>query len=319
MTELLPLLVYRGLISEEGRPELFRNIRDISIRNDGWLLGNLARPIVESHITDIYSESDRLLRELLKIIPIWGLSKTVYRFDPDLVNELGITDINEYIPIEVFNYLPDYCPFIECRIPLKGFPFPIIAEGFFVTRAAARSFRSLRICILSRSTSGNMLCFAQTMTIPLDENLTIKEALASFMADDIGGNMLFEDACEFLKTITPLILYLCSIGAEIQFRTSDERRATRIQGALPEKPRIADVGLRIGSAIRRYRIERAKQEVEASKTGRTLSPHVRRAHWHHFWTGPMHESRTLILKWIPPIPVNLDKAELPVTIRPVKA
>ncbi|EMO24671.1 hypothetical protein LEP1GSC170_1243 [Leptospira interrogans serovar Bataviae str. HAI135] len=35
------------------------------------------------------------------------------------------------------------------------------------------------------------------------------------------------------------------------------------------------------------------------------SPHIRRAHWHHFWAGS-NEERKLILRWLPPIPVNFE-------------
>ena len=59
-------------------------------------------------------------------------------------------------------------------------------------------------------------------------------------------------------------------------------------------------------------------------TGRTRPrAHVRRAHWHGFWTGPRDperaEERRFDLRWLPPIPVAVDDVnDLPVTVRPVK-
>jgi hypothetical protein len=55
-------------------------------------------------------------------------------------------------------------------------------------------------------------------------------------------------------------------------------------------------------------------------------PHYRRAHWHHFWTGPRNVpgERKLILKWLPPIPVGIqdldDDSEniKPFVIKPIK-
>ena len=37
-------------------------------------------------------------------------------------------------------------------------------------------------------------------------------------------------------------------------------------------------------------------------------PHVRRAHWHSYWTGPQAqlEWRKVILKWLSPILVNVE-------------
>lgn len=42
---------------------------------------------------------------------------------------------------------------------------------------------------------------------------------------------------------------------------------------------------------------------------------MRRAHYHHFWTGPHDGKRKLIVRWLPPIPVNRkDDTELPTVI-----
>ena len=50
-------------------------------------------------------------------------------------------------------------------------------------------------------------------------------------------------------------------------------------------------------------------------------PHMRRGHWHHFWTGPMDsaQDRKLVLKWLPPIFVGSSQdGEMPVTLHKVK-
>ena len=49
-------------------------------------------------------------------------------------------------------------------------------------------------------------------------------------------------------------------------------------------------------------------------------PHVRRAHWHGFWSGPREsDARKLSLKWLPPIQDNLDLGDdLPAVVRPVR-
>lgn len=64
------------------------------------------------------------------------------------------------------------------------------------------------------------------------------------------------------------------------------------------------VGLRLGAALKdaRDRLER----VELSSEGRNLvRPHVRRAHWNSFWVG-MRGEQTISLRWLPPIPVNVN-------------
>ena len=51
-------------------------------------------------------------------------------------------------------------------------------------------------------------------------------------------------------------------------------------------------------------------------------PHIRRAHWHSYWVGQKSqpEARSVVLKWLPPIPVNvLDTEDLTPTARDVVA
>ena len=49
-------------------------------------------------------------------------------------------------------------------------------------------------------------------------------------------------------------------------------------------------------------------------------PHIRRAHWHSYWVGKGDEpgAREVMLKWLPPIPVNVQNVEdLAATVRAV--
>ena len=110
-----------------------------------------------------------------------------------------------------------------------------------------------------------------------------------------------------------MVLYLCSSDRDIP--DSYIRRSTYRYGN-PKHIRVWDVGIRIGSALRRYR-----RAVEEHQRGSHESPrpHVRRAHWHHFWTGPRDGERKLVVKWLPPIPSNYDPGDdLPTVIQFVK-
>lgn len=57
-----------------------------------------------------------------------------------------------------------------------------------------------------------------------------------------------------------------------------------------------ECGFEWTEAYREYR--RAKSQSRA--LGGSVRPHVRRAHWHHFWTGPRDGERELVCHWIPP-------------------
>lgn len=78
-----------------------------------------------------------------------------------------------------------------------------------------------------------------------------------------------------------------------------------------------DVGLRIGAALRRAH-DAESSEGAGSGTHARPRAHIRRAHWHTFWTGPRDGDRVARVKWLPPIPVNVGDSDLPATVVPVK-
>jgi hypothetical protein len=83
-------------------------------------------------------------------------------------------------------------------------------------------------------------------------------------------------------------------------------------------PTVWDTGYAIGPALRAA-LERERTAPTADGTHASPRPHIRRAHWHTYWTGPHTEPerRKAALRWLPPIPVAVERGELPVTVRPV--
>ena len=59
------------------------------------------------------------------------------------------------------------------------------------------------------------------------------------------------------------------------------------------------MGFVIGKSFEMQLVSGAEyQKSTAAGTGRTVRPHVRRTHWHHYWVG---EGRTrLEVRWIEP-------------------
>jgi len=101
------------------------------------------------------------------------------------------------------------------------------------------------------------------------------------------------------------------------------RRQVRL-GTQPAQPvRELDVGFRVGAALRAAREAGAQTFATNDETvghRRSPVPHVRRAHWHLYWTGPRQGERTPVLRWIPPVVVaasNVDDVVVP-TVRPVR-
>lgn len=115
-----------------------------------------------------------------------------------------------------------------------------------------------------------------------------------------------------------LLLYLVSDkadvspesdSAEAQSRiVANERRGIRNYEAPKIKP--WEVGYRIGAEIRAFEA-RAAESAEYTGTGTSMRPHVRRAHWHSFWTGPRDQPalRKKRVRWLPPTPVNVTTSD----------
>ena len=137
------------------------------------------------------------------------------------------------------------------------------------------------------------------------------EVISSFAALDLH---------EYTQSVTPLmnlVLYLCSINAE--FRDHSGLREKPKQPPMtrtrkgprmfpPEQPTTWDVGWRLGAALRGT-LDAVRR---AGKEGSHASPrpHIRRAHWHSYWTGPMAASeRSIRVRWMPPVGVRTGNTQ----------
>lgn len=82
--------------------------------------------------------------------------------------------------------------------------------------------------------------------------------------------------------------------------------------------KVKNVGFRIGATIRKAKAA-STAHTEEPGHGSKKSPHSRRGHWHHYWTGPRDGERKLVLKWVAPTFINADRGKPDtVVIYPVK-
>lgn len=131
-------------------------------------------------------------------------------------------------------------------------------------------------------------------------------------------------------------LYLCAADAEVS--------AADGSGRLPSNPvpkRVKKrgeklfatqevqewrVAWRLGARIRAAEQEEREASAAASSgvVGARKRPHIRRAHWHSFWTGPRDPARAhereKAVKWLPPIAINARESseDMPAVVRPVR-
>lgn len=117
--------------------------------------------------------------------------------------------------------------------------------------------------------------------------------------------------------LASLLLYLVSEKADISHEGEQAEMRNRvvlndrrgIRNFQAPQIRAWEVGYRIGAQIRAFD-EKAKDSGEGTGTGTSMRPHVRKAHWHSFWTGPRDTNdRKKRVKWLPPIPVNVSGSD----------
>jgi hypothetical protein len=255
----------------------------------------------------------------LSALGAWRVTQGVYRFDPDLYSAIIDTPIDGDLPHDVLYRMPEWCVYIETP-GLKYFGAKL--HGFFAhLEADANTGRpELRLLV---DTDTDLIA------VPLHlGQWSLAESVRRFLdVARIQSGMALETAGiskPMVDNITPLIsllLYLCSQNAEIGdgscYPANPQPTKTKrgLRMFAPDKFTTWDVGVRLGAALRAARAKGS----DAGGTHSGPRPHVRRSHWHGFWTGPKSAERKINLKWLPPIPVNVSSVdELPATIRPVK-
>ena len=235
---------------------------------------------------------------MLHCLALWRYGQGVYRFDDALATELLDTPLDAAIPSEVLSRLPEWCGFIVAP-GCDGWPDTY--DGFFamVSWNADLSRRELRLVFLPSQPD-----VPQISIIPLNfETLGdalgawYKETLDLDLEDPLASAGAIKKGQDAAAKVIGFVLYLCAENAE--FRPVDDTHRPVRQPehpAIRHRPRQIDVGYRVGPLLARQR-----QAAAATGHGAGVSPHLRRAHWHHYWTRPDPEGdKVLELRWLQP-------------------
>ena len=117
-----------------------------------------------------------------------------------------------------------------------------------------------------------------------------------------------------LEHILGSLLYISSKEADV--RTVYVPQKNQSRKSRQTDCTVHDVGFRIAPQLAEVR-RVYEHERQDGKTGRHVAPHVRRGHWHGYWTGPREKPTGLEIKWIAPTVVNASRGELGGTVHEV--
>lgn len=257
---------------------------------------------------------------VIAALAAWRVTQGIYRFDQDILDSLLDTPISK-IPREVIYNLPEWCVYVEVdKETTWGHVCGFFAHLEFDSKDHRHELRFL-------FDTGDMLF---PIALHISESQHLDEAIEAFLAEaqrNAGGELPnTPDAQELAQDVAPfvsLILYLCSEDPDIEAtnrkwpperpRMTKTKTGRRMFQA--EKPTVWETTFQLGRKMRE-----ARASSGTGDSDRQVRAHIRRAHWHSFWTGVKSdpEKRRIVLKWLNPILVNFDGEEVIPTIRKVK-
>ena len=256
----------------------------------------------------------------------WRLTKGIYRFHPDIFNAVWDTPLEGKMPVELLYRLPQWCVYIEAPgkevigKAIHGF-FAFLEYDLETGHAELRFLIDLcegRLVplVLHLSSENLVECIDHTLAYTrkqlekvgmcMESGLSVAKKFCPFNSFDVNG----------FQPLISSMLYLCSENAEVR----NPRNASETPGKpAPKRTKKGtrlfpagavtfwELGYRTGEEIRRLRQGEGRSQREG--THGSPSPHIRKAHWHSFWTGPRKGPRKLILRWLLPIAVGVRQEE----------
>lgn len=243
----------------------------------------------------------------------WRYSQGMYRFDPDIYAAVIDSEISGDLPSDVLTRLPEWCLYVETP-DLQAFDQP--CHGFWVWLEHDMNHGHTELRIL--------LDLEQTrLSVPLYlGDWPLKTAIDKYMTEaglqfaKMGRDWSYTD--DLINTtksqimpIVSMILYICSDAPDISGLAEPERKPSNPQPKKTkqgwrlfpaEKPRFWTVGGSYGELLRRD-IDDWQRD-----TGRKVRPHLRRGHYHTYWTGKRGDQKA-VLKFIMPIIVGSPESK----------
>ena len=254
---------------------------------------------------------------------LWRMSKGVYRFAPEIFDALTRQPLQGDLRNDLFFRLPEWAVYIET----PGLTF----EGEQMCGFIAHLDYNLD----SGTTDLQFLIFypgktqPRPIALPLGEG-TLEDAIARMNEYDalkiapgkkVAVKVPPEQVRKDFSAMIQLVVYLCCDNRDLP-PIRHPRERMRASGAVdsPKDPRIWEVGERVAKAIRQFDSESRPTARSGGGTHASPRPHIRRAHYHTFLTGPRDGERGRVVHWIPPLPVGVkwdEEKQMPIVIHPI--
>lgn len=252
---------------------------------------------------------------MLAALAPWRLYKQIFEFATETEEILFYQASDCAIPIEVLRNLPYPCIYIKIKTMTD-------VDGAFVFIENDMNTNRLELRIMVVENDGDYIL---PIVIHLTPGGTIKDGIeemkkeANRVKNELGLDRLViskyrmnKESTEFIvnyaSLIVQLILYICAQNKEVELDADQEKIYKAPASEKYVKDRYSEIrkyncGETIAKQIRgtygKNVVSITYMKQKSSEQGSTKRPHVRRGHWHHYWTG-RGEKKELILKWQSP-------------------
>ena len=251
----------------------------------------------------------------LQVIGAWRPTQDILRFDDDFYTMLTKTPVTGRLPAEIIGRIPAWALYFETRnLEVEGRHY----DGFFagLDQSNDREQLILRLHFVALQNMAILPFMLPVGDWSVEEavvrtNEQQRNAMKRLNMEMTGEYTRVAD--QGLHAALNLLLYVCSYGLDEDrayefgsgIRYPQPVRIKRGNWRLfpPPKPVIHKLGNEIGEEARKYKYN---DRTCAPRPHGSPRPHIRRAHWHGYWRGPLNDqdNRKFSLKWLPPFMVG---------------
>lgn len=267
----------------------------------------------------------------LAALGAWRPTQSIYRFAPELYAALISTPLDGDLPTDILYRMPEWCMFLETPGLSMGPDCPVVGSFVHLEHDANTGDAELRILfaeqigrlIPSVLHLGNW-SLPEAWARSLDRSSNNLSDIGLGKIENCVSSSTLGELMHLSRVIINLLLYLCSeepdardnSGHSLTELVPSSPKRTKYGWRLyaPDKPRIWNVGMEIGRRLRDAAQSPRTDGTNADSPHNPPAPHIRRAHWHGYWTGPKkiipeYTPQRFVLKWLPPIPVAMGNDE----------
>lgn len=272
------------------------------------------------HVDELHGPLQAALQGL-SCVGTWRPSQDIIRFDADVYISLAATGLAGDLPVEIFKRLPAWGVYVEAPGLVHG---GAQHQGFFAHLEWDANTGHEELRLYFASATGGFLPAILHLG-PWDLQQACQESNAYAVETNTAHGIDVSDMRPLvpdtgLETALNLLLYVCAYGFGDREGWSATGRVTYPSAKKvktgwrlfpPDRPRLHTLGTVYGQQIRQAATTGAGRHHSGPR------PHVRRAHWHSFWSGPIkprpgiESARRLTVRWLPPIPVAMSDDKAP--------